>query len=125
MSAGLFDDGIVKVYAIKGALVGGVRKETPELLLTAWYGEIGVGVTEWNTRDADARKPEGKIRMWQNKKVKSGHLLIFADGQQHLAGRVYHGNLGSYSRDIGGNSGLPITDITLEACVKTYVLPEG
>lgn len=123
MSAHLFDDGVMRVFAIVGEVRDGVRVESLKSVCEAWYGDIGVGFKEWNERDANARKPEGRVRTWQDRRIKTGHLLVFLDGRQCLAGRVYHGSMGGYSRDIGANAGLPITDITLETCVKQYQIP--
>jgi len=96
---------------------GGVAKATLTFRFEAMYAEIGIGTEEWTGQGARGVELTGRVRIWLDKRVRSGDVVVLQDGEQYRAGRVYHGLS-------EGLTGLEVTDITLERPTKTYVLPE-
>jgi len=114
----LLDEGTLRVYEIKRVIAGGVASTpTPLLRFEAMYGEIGIGTEEWNGQGARGVEVTGRVRIWRDKRVRSGDVIVLADKEQYRAGRVYHGLS-------EGLAGLEVTDITLEKPTQEYKLPE-
>lgn len=122
----ILDDGIMSVYEVVSKRVDGANQERLQLKFQAWYRELGTGTVEWNALAQRGKTPMGRVRIWENRSAVTGDVIIFPDGRQCRAGRVYHGNEGDKtpSRDIGRNTGAPITEITLEKPDKKYDVPE-
>lgn len=98
----LLNDGVCHVYAIR-------HGKQPQLkpVTRAWWGEQSITMGEHYTANAHGIKVERRIRIWQDRRVRPGMLVLLNKGRSeelYEAGRVYHGK---------DEDGLPITDISL------------
>ena len=120
----ILDEGPAKIYKIESKNVSGAMKSTLVFLCEAFYGEIGVGMAEHYEAAAHGKSLLGRIRIWQDKQVRSGQVIVFQDGEQREIERVTHGTDDSarYNSTRKGSL-LPITDIVLKPASKVYAIP--